>query len=118
MSKAQVEWHGRFQERINELMQQVAETEALVRELVGDYPKGDWSAAPDWAEWRAVNSDGVAYWFDLEPQIYRLDNRWTGYAVWMADGARAAVDRNSQPLALGKDWRLTKEARPKKEQTP
>ena len=32
-----------------------------------DMPKPDWSRAPEWAQWWAVDEDGSAYWFDSMP---------------------------------------------------
>lgn len=34
----------------------------------------DWSEAPEWANWAAMDADGYCYWFELTPHIG--DNAW------------------------------------------
>lgn len=37
--------------------------------------KGDWSNAPRWANYRAMDMDGIWYWHQYEPEF--LDNgKW------------------------------------------
>lgn len=36
----------------------------------------DWSKAPDWAQWYAIDSDGVGYWYGSEPTFQPLDGAW------------------------------------------
>lgn len=43
--------------------------------------KIDWTEAPAWAQWLAVDADGEAYWFENEPKVaYKLWDSGTGDA--------------------------------------
>jgi hypothetical protein len=43
-------------------------------------PQPEWSSAPAWAQWWAVDYGGNAYWYELEPEA----NKSFGY--WSHDG--------------------------------
>lgn len=34
--------------------------------------RADWSEAPDWAQWWAVDSAGSAFWYENKPSVYDL----------------------------------------------
>ena len=36
----------------------------------------NWTQAPEWAQWFAIDSDGYAYWWMVDPKPSR--NRWSG----------------------------------------
>ena len=37
------------------------------------HPQPDWSSAPEWAQWWAVDSTCLAAWFDHEPATFVVD---------------------------------------------
>ncbi len=71
-------------------------------------PEPDWSTAPEWAHWWAVDCQSVGKWYEIAP--YWLTGKWnnhTGRIVW---------DGKEEDLPLGKDWRETLTERPQEEQ--
>jgi hypothetical protein len=60
----------------------------------------DWSAAPDWAQWWAVDESGDAYWYKGAPNCE--DVQW--WAVGIAEAG--SVD------LAGTNWRTTLRQRP------
>lgn len=44
-------------------------------------PEPDWSQAPAWAQWWAVDGSGKAFWYETEP---KCSNKWPG---WFAPDA-------------------------------
>ena len=36
----------------------------------------DWSNAPEWANWKATDKDGKAYWYQCEPYPYTKNAAW------------------------------------------
>jgi hypothetical protein len=49
-----------------------------------DHVQPNWSGAPDWAQWWAVDSDGSAYWYRDEPTFdYDGDNTYGIAGVWL-----------------------------------
>lgn len=44
----------------------------------------DWSEAPDWAEWWAVDSDGLGWWFENKPHI--INDPINEIKIWWAAG--------------------------------
>lgn len=57
----------------------------------------DWSRAPDWAQWLAMDAEGEWYWYELEPQ--------RGGREWVCNSGRADP---TFPLS----WRETLHQRP------
>ena len=43
----------------------------------------DWAGAPEWAKFWAMDSDGGAYWYEVEPRFWAADS--DGYAYWYRD---------------------------------
>ena len=68
-------------------------------------PAPDWSSAPEWAQWWAVDADGAPYWFECKP--ISGDAKWVQIHQQWARDKRLYVD-----LPLGIDWRETLVARP------
>ena len=70
-------------------------------------PEPDWSQAPPWANWWAVEhaygSLGMAYWFANEPVLQ--------YSEW-SDFPGTKALYNPVDLPLGIDWRTTLTKRP------
>lgn len=64
----------------------------------------DWSQAPEWAEWWAVDADGQVLWLTKQPFILG--------AGWANPGG---VTRRAESinLPLGVDWRTTLQRRPR-----
>lgn len=62
-------------------------------------PRYDWSQAPEWAMWAAVDLNGAAYWYELHPS--------DGIAVWL-DNADGRVERAD----VCPGWRDSLEQRP------
>ena len=63
----------------------------------------DWSKAPEWAKFWAVDSDGGAYWYEVEP---RYD---TEYAVWSISTEFMGQRQGPAP---DPDWSQTLRSRP------
>jgi len=89
------------------------EAKSIVQAMVAAYDAlaPDWSQAPDGAQWYAIDADGVATFFDVEPE-------WEMFE-WVIDW-RSDPDAPSYPneplildapkidVPLGVDWRLCK----------
>lgn len=67
-------------------------------------PRPDWTNAPEWAMWWAMNGNGGRFWFDDKPNYSK--SGW-----WWVNGERAKNDGYMDP-PLGIDWRLTLQRRP------
>lgn len=67
-------------------------------------PRADWSQAPRWAKWWAVNAMGAIMWFASEPTV-----AGTG---WNFRGRFYKYETKYTNIPLGIDWRLLKERRP------
>ena len=49
------------------------------RPVVLDEFQVDWSQAPDWANWWAMDSNGICYWYMIEPRLTEIfPNEWVG----------------------------------------
>lgn len=70
-------------------------------------PHPDWSQAPEWATWWAVDADCHVWWWELEPMV--SGSGWT--PMQFLDSGRGhrgeVVD-----IPLGVDWRVLKQQRP------
>lgn len=78
-----------------------------------DVPRPDWSQAPDWANWWAVDPNGYACWYQEEPVL----SLTVGYCGWVAKTINGVQQGNALwaqelDLELGIDWRLLKMERP------
>lgn len=62
----------------------------------------DWSEAPQWANWWAVDGDGSSYWYANKPYL----DKGSKLKLWFTDGGfEASVDF---PLrSHGTDWQET-----------
>lgn len=67
-------------------------------------PAPDWSQAPAWSNWWAMDANTSSYWYEYEPEasIYG----------WADENGRVEYDKHDNELPLGVDWRLLKERRP------
>ena len=93
------------------------EARSIVQAMVAAYDAlaPDWSQAPDGAQWYTIDADGVATFFDVEPE-------WEMFE-WVIDW-RSDPDAPSYPneplildapkidVPIGVDWRLLKWQRP------
>ena len=61
----------------------------------------DWTQAPEWAQWYAIDADGTATWTVDEPTVFK--------SIWRYFNGIFAGFVN---LFLGIDWRLCKWKRP------
>lgn len=69
-------------------------------------PEPDWSQAPEWAQWWAVDASGIAGWYEQEPEI-------GGVRGWELGGGGAwMVIETPYDIPLGIDWRTLKQRRP------
>jgi hypothetical protein len=76
-----------------------------------DVPQPDWSQAPKWAMWWAVDANGYPMWYMHEPFIQ--DAMW----MWQDnDGLASGIPSRHLPqsieLPIGTDWRTTLRQRP------
>lgn len=69
------------------------------------YPEPDWSTAPAWAQWWAVDARGIGLLYECEPVLAELE--W-----WRVDPACRYQKAMKVDLPLGCDWRLTLRQRP------
>jgi hypothetical protein len=66
-------------------------------------PQPDWSKAPEWAQWWAVDSNGEAYYYEVEPGL--------AAATWAVASMERFVSAGKVELH-GRNWRLTAQQRP------
>ena len=65
----------------------------------------NWTEAPDWAQYFAIDEAGYAYWWREEPKLSY--NRWSG------DGSmRSQIVRLSRVDMKNIDWKETLRKRP------
>lgn len=69
----------------------------------------DWSQAPDWANWWAVDADGDAFWYESEPRQGKDHWQPPGYDRPFADARRWQRDDNWRD---DNAWRATLRSRP------
>ena len=62
----------------------------------------DWSNAPGWAQWYAIDVGGDAYWWEDEPDC--------GFLQWLSNDE--FCEAKTVDLPIGIDWRLCKWQRP------
>lgn len=73
----------------------------------------DWSQAPEWAQWYAIDSDGYAHWFDNEPVMHPVStHRDVVVPHWSHVGSKGVM-YDAHNLPLGIDWRLCLWEKPK-----
>lgn len=65
----------------------------------------DWSEAPEWAQWCAIDAGGDQCWYAGEPHAGDGANAWMS-----ADGQYEVCRELSIPIGI--DWRLCKWQRP------
>ncbi len=68
-------------------------------------PEPDWTKAPPWAMWWAVDANGMAWWYATQPEYLSGDGtEWAcGQPAWRV----GEID-----LPVGVDWRTTLRRRP------
>ena len=47
----------------------------------------DWTEAPEWAQWYAIDANGDSYWWGVEPSL--------SGGIWFARGCRCRSRRKS-----------------------
>lgn len=67
-----------------------------------EVPHADWSKAPEWVMWWAVDAEGQSWWYEEEPSL--------GDIGWYNGGE--SVEAEWIDIPLGIDWRTLKERRP------
>lgn len=68
----------------------------------GEHYADGWEDAPEWANWRAQNSNGEWNYFEREPE--------QGQGYWENNGGMGTVRRDGK--GYNADWRLTLQKRP------
>jgi hypothetical protein len=73
----------------------------------------NWSKAPDWAQWWAMEKDNLCYFYQFEPKILGNDDGWTAQKTdWQ-------LDTNWENYNLsGIDWRESLTRRPGHSEKP
>lgn len=79
---------------------------AAVESVDEAVPWPDWSGAPDWAQWWAVDPNGWAHWFQEEPVLCLTAT----HSGWVAKTINAIVQGAELwaaeiDIPLGTDWR-------------
>ena len=72
----------------------------------------DWTEAPDWAQWWAVDNDGYAYWYRDEPTY---NAKYGGWLRTLGDEPDVSFDHCWPPEEFDNrdiDWSLTLRRRP------
>lgn len=64
--------------------------------------KPDWKDAPDWAQWLAMDSDGVWYWYETEPEKQLM-------GAWYLSRAEGRME---EAVLTDSSWDKTLEPRP------
>ncbi len=83
-----------------------------IESIVGTKLRPDWSQAPTWANWWAVDPDGICHWFDNEPILTDVTvHRELIGPHWSYWGSRQAV-YDAINIPIGCDWRTLKSKRP------
>lgn len=79
-------------------------------------PMPDWSQAPTWAQWWAVDPNGYADWYQEEP-VLSLTVSYCGWVAKTINGVQQgnALWAQELDLDLGIDWRTLKQQRPQQE---
>ena len=72
-----------------------------------DTPEPDWTTAPDWAQWWAVQPSGVAYWFRRRPMTFSDETTSQWVAHRSAEGDLCELLDTKTGLQRGIDWRTT-----------
>lgn len=67
-------------------------------------PTPDWSKAPEWAMWWALEPDGNINWHKNEPQVV--------FFYWFSEGRMQRVVGGFIAIPIGIDWRTLKQQRP------
>lgn len=77
------------------------------------WPRPDWSQAPEWAQWWAVDPTGWACWYQEEP-ILMVTVTYAGWVAKTVNGIQigAALWAGEIEIPTGIDWRTLKEKRP------
>jgi len=70
-------------------------------EIPNSSESGDWSKAPDWANWKAMDENGKWYWYEGMPRM--CDSIWHNPGLAQIIIGKTATD---------KDWTKTLEQRP------
>lgn len=95
--------------QISRLEAELATAQERVRQLEAAQDGPDWSQAPAWAQWWAMDTDGWHYWYSEQPELKENLGYW----------GRAAADeceragRNVLP-----DWTRTLRRRPQEAVQP
>ena len=72
----------------------------------------DWTEAPDWAQWWAVDNDGYAYWYRDEPTY---NAKYGGWLRTLGDKPDISFDQCWPPEGFDDwdiDWDKTLRSRP------
>ena len=67
-------------------------------------PEPDWSRAPDWAQWYAIDANGVRSWYEQKPSLQEVNQYWT-----TSFGKTMGFDQDSAAFSR---WRETLRQRP------
>ena len=88
--------------------QRIAALEAEVERLraASQVPHPDWTKAPEWAQWWAVDARGISWWYQHQPAP--VETEWYVAQSYLAQSQ--AGERIY--LQLGIDWRTTLQQRP------
>ena len=91
---------------IERLRAQVQHENGVVQSVVAAYDalEPDWTQAPEWATWYAIDANGAGTWYRDEPFICNA-SRYTSASYWDAVSDYAMTEK-APKLPLGIDWRL------------
>jgi len=84
--------------------------------IVNQYEEVDWSKAPRWANYWAMDDDGAAFWYEKKPTCVYKDGAWHDFSDWSIDPAEDGSRIEGAP-SFRKDpnlWRDSLLTRPEK----
>ena len=66
----------------------------------------DWSTAPDWAQWAAMDRNGKAYWYQSEPK------KGAFYDYWILESDTDSLCEHFAYFLPTENWQNSLEQRP------
>lgn len=87
---------------------------AAIAQMVAAYDAlaPDWSKAPEWAQWCAIDANGSAAWYKQQPKYDEFCDTWLFSSGSYLHAYQWANEKGDIAIPIGLDWRLLKWQRP------
>jgi len=90
-----------------------SETKNQPAPVEADEPQIDWSQAPEWANWWAMDCNGNGFFYGIKPHIDLVDDsQWIGDSQWINVNESNTYGSLGQVKYTG-PWRTSLRQRPK-----